>query len=220
MPANVEQWLRDLGFGKNAVPAESCRVIGRGALLFLGIAVLSLIPPLTVHLDIAVFDNGLTEVSFTEFGQTLVLLTVTALYARVAWLDEDKRGFFVLASGFFACMLIRELDVYFDRIRHGAWLYPALVVALGTGGYALLKCRDSIVKPWAAFVRSSSFFPAVIGLVVLLVFSRVFGSGNLIWKPVMGEDYTHLYKTVVQEGLELLGYLLLLLSAVRLRGNA
>lgn len=202
---------------KHAAQTESYRVI-RGAGLFVaGITLLVLLPPLTVYLDIAVFDNGLGEVSFTEFSQTLALLAITLLYARIAWRHEHRRGFFVLASGFFACMLIREQDAYLDLIRHGAWVYPALLVAFGASGYALLRCRDTIIEPWANFIRSHAFFPAVVGLVILLVFSRVFGSGNLIWKPVMGADYTHLYKTVVQEGLELLGYLFLLLSALRLR---
>lgn len=199
--------------------AESYRVIGRGIRFFLGMVLLSLVPPLTVYLDIAVFDNGLTEASFTEFGQTLALLAITLLYAQVAWKHEHKRGFYTLAGGFFACMLIREQDSYFDVIRHGAWIYPAVLVALSAMGYAVVACRDSILRPAADFVRGSAFVPAVFGLVVLLVFSRVFGSGNLIWEAVMGENYTHLYKTVVQEGLELLGYIFLLLSALQLRAD-
>lgn len=197
--------------------AESFRIVRQAVLFFFGMVLLSLIPPLTVYLDIVVFDNGLGEVSFTEFGQTLALLAVALLYAQVGWRHESKRGFFTLAGGFFVCMLIREQDAYLDIISHGAWLYPALFVAFGATGYAIIKCRSSILAPAADFIRSSAFFPAVVGLVVLLVFSRVFGSGNLIWEPVMGENYTHLYKTVVQEGLELLGYVFLFVSALRLR---
>jgi len=197
--------------------AESYRAIRQAALLFFGVALLSLLPPLTVYLDVVVFGNGLAEASLTEFVQTLALLAITFLYAQVAWRHKNRRGFFVLASGFFASMLIREQDQFLDDINDGAWVYPALLVAVCATSYAVIKCGDTIIVPAADFIRSSGFFPAVAGLVILLVFSRVFGSGNLIWEHVMGNNYKHLYKSVIQEGLELLGYLFLLISALRLR---
>lgn len=45
-----------------------------------------------------------------------------------------------------------------------------------------------------------------------MIFSRIFGSGTL-WKDVMNDDYHHIYKTIIQEGLELFGYVFLFIGS-------
>ncbi len=54
----------------------------------------------------------------------------------------------------------------------------------------------------------------VAGLLVLLVFSRLYGSGTL-WREVMGPVYTNGYRSFFQEGTELLGYVLLAFGSAR-----
>lgn len=193
------------------------RVIGGAGVFFLALALLSLFPVLTVYLDIVIFSNGMGEISFTELSQSLLLSMTILLYGRMAWKVEQQRGFFILVTGFFSCMLIREQDAFFDLIAHGAWLFPALFVAGIALTWALLFCRATIVMPMAAFVGSHAYYLLLFGLVLVLVFSRVFGSGSLLWGAMMGEGYFPLLKNVVQEGLELLGYGYLLVSGFLLR---
>ncbi|WP_349237600.1 hypothetical protein, partial [Sulfitobacter sp. 15WGC] len=59
--------------------------------------------------------------------------------------------------------------------------------------------------------RSATF--VYIGVVLLLFFSRIFGTGAL-WEAVMGAAYDPQIKTTVQEGTELLAYLLIAYGAV------
>ena len=52
-----------------------------------------------------------------------------------------------------------------------------------------------------------------IGLLIIIVFSRAFGTGSL-WHDIMGDDYDTLYKNIIQEGLELFGYGLVLYGSM------
>lgn len=188
-----------------------------GFLFFLIFSFLSLIPPAMVYIDLNILKIGMQEFSFTEISQTFFLFLSIYFYFKISIAHKDQRGFYLLVSGFIACMLIREQDTYFDMIQHGLWVYPAIFVALFTIGFVLLRCRDSVLSPMANFIGTPSYYILMISLVIILVFSRVFGSGNLIWQPVMGEAYLPVYKNVIQEGLELFGYILLMLSGFMLK---
>ena len=56
----------------------------------------------------------------------------------------------------------------------------------------------------------------LVGLVMVVAFSRMFGSGDFL-QQVMGDDYKLQYRTFIQEGLELAGYILLAWGALRYR---
>lgn len=76
-----------------------------------------------------------------------------------------------------------------------------------------IRFRGTIAKAMVVYVRKKSFAYISIGLLVVLVFSRIFGSSQL-WKELMGVHYDWIYKTTVQEGLELLGYMLIAYGSV------
>ena len=48
---------------------------------------------------------------------------------------------------------------------------------------------------------------------VVVVFSRVFATGSL-WQIIMKDNYLVYYKDVIQEGLETLGYSLILFGSI------
>ena len=50
------------------------------------------------------------------------------------------------------------------------------------------------------------------GLLVLVVFSRLFGYGPF-WKAIMDDPSYRTVKTIVEEGVELMGYFLILVSS-------
>lgn len=173
---------------------------------FILLALLSALPPLAVYLDIVMIGHGVPEASVTEFIQeTLILASAMAFWA-CAWRNPGARGFLVLVAGFFSCMLIRELEGLLDAIWKGFWVWPAFLVAAGSVSYVLFCCRDRVVQAMSDFIETKPYFYLFFGLLVILVFSRVFGSGTLLWEHLVA-DYTHAYKSALQEGLELFGYL-------------
>ena len=114
--------------------------------------------------------------------------------------------------GLFATMLIRELDAVFDKIQHGFWVYPALIMSLAAVLYAR-TCVGTVNKPMLEYMDSKNFVYITLGLIIILIFSRAFGSGY-IWQEIMGADYSTVYKTVIQEGIELLGYIFVLYGSI------
>lgn len=172
---------------------------------FLLLALLTLLAPAAIGIDIFLLGNSLDDASVTEFTQEGLLLASALVFWLHAWKIPAARGFLVLVAGFFSCMLIREFDYLFDLIWHGFWQWPAAAIAAVSIGYARLRCRGTVLQPMADFIGSRPYIHLVTGLVIVIVFSRVFGSGNLFWEPIIA-DYQHLYKSVIQEGTELLGY--------------
>lgn len=188
-----------------------------GELLLL--ALLALVAPALVFTDIVIIGHGLSEISFTEIAQEMLLLLSALLIAHRAWRHAESRGFFLLMASFYGCMLIRELDGFLDHIQHGFWLWPALLLAFTTIAYVIGRCRDTVLVPMADFVDTKPYFYTIVGLIVVLVFSRVFGSGTLLWKPAMGSSYSGLFRNVLQEGLELFGYVFIAYGSVLLLWN-
>ncbi len=181
---------------------------------FILLGVLALLPVSVVYIDTVFRGRGVaSEFSVTQMTQQTLLLIIALIFWYGAWQHAKSRGFLMLVAGFFSCALIREMDGLMDAIWQGFWLLPALIVAFATVAYVIFCCRDSVIDPMSNFTGTKSCFCIMIGLVVLLVFSRTFGSGNLLWKDLMGERYMIKFKNALQEGLELLGYLFIAYGA-------
>lgn len=165
-----------------------------------------------VWLDIAVFKTQILEISFTEVTQE-VMLFICALLFWFSPASEGQRGFNILAGGFFACLLARELDGLMDPVSHSAWCWPFMLIAITTIAMAFnRKNRTSTLETLAAFTKTPAFGALSTGLCVL-VFSRVFGMGSL-WHLVLDDGYARLAKTTVEEGVELLAYAMWLAASV------
>ncbi|MCX7885735.1 MAG: hypothetical protein N3B01_00555 [Verrucomicrobiae bacterium] len=169
---------------------------------------MAVLPAGVVVLDVGVLKHGLGETSITELAQETTLLAVTVGFLLYAWRHPWARGFSVLVAGAMGCMLIRELDAWLDWVWHGFWFWPALCTAVGTVWYVWRRERGTVMTPLKAFVGTAGYYWMLFGLMVVFVFSQVFGSGNVVWKLVLAGGYSHLMKTALQEGLELFGYLL------------
>ncbi len=166
-----------------------------------------------VYFDVVALKNGLTEKSLTEFSQQLLLLLSAALFFYAGKKANDARPFNVFMGSMFTTMLVRECDVYFDVIQHGSWVYPATALILFTLVYTF-KNKTHFFTALRSYFSTRSYIFVLIGFLLVIVFSRTFGSGNIIWKPLMGSDYHVIYKSAMQEGLELFGYLFILYGSV------
>lgn len=153
-----------------------------------------------------------SEYMAMEIVQEFILLLVIIINIFRAIDNPEARPGLLLVVGFFACLLIRELDFAFDRIRHGVWFYCVLAVFIVCVGQAL-KTPSRSVSAIAAYCREPGFFLIFSGLLVLFSFSRIFGM-QVLWRGLMQEDFVRIVKDMVEEGVELLGYTLILLGTL------
>lgn len=165
-----------------------------------------------IWLDIVAFKTNILEISFVEISQETMLFLCAALFlAGIS--TSEKKGFSILVSGFFACLLMRELDGLLDPISHSAWCWPFTAIATVSIGLAFnKKNRQETLVALASFARTRVFGTMTTGLSIL-VFSRVFGMGDF-WHLVLSEGYMRLAKTTVEEGIELLTYSMWLAASI------
>lgn len=182
-----------------------------GLTIFAQLLMVTLVPA-AVAFDVMQLNSSVGEASVTEYSQESMLLLSAAIYAWAAIKRPDSRGALILIAGLLGCMFIREQDVVFDRIQHGAWVYPAWSLAI-ISIYAAAKNKSTIMPAVLGFREQSFFAYLSLGLLVVLGFSRIFGTGAL-WEAVApgGSDWR--IKTAVQEGLELFGYAMVFYSAL------
>lgn len=113
-------------------------------------------------------------------------------------------------------MLIRELDSFLDLIWHGFWKWPVVAVVLSS---ITVTCflKDSTWSSMASLTHTTPFTFILIGLSMLLIFSRIFGT-TTFWIAVLDDRNLQsaaiLVKSTVQEAIELLGYILISYGSV------
>lgn len=182
-------------------------VLEIGALFGIFVAV-----PLILMLDTNVLGDAMSEDSLTERLQVVLIVISTLIFATGTALHNGLRGYLGAVATLFACMAIRENDSVFDKVYHGFWLIPALV-ALAVGAVFVWKNRRGAGAGFVRHLSSHSGAFVVLGVLILIVFSRLFGTGA-VWEGVMGDAYDPAVKAAVQEGLELLGYFLVTYGSV------
>lgn len=192
----------------NAINKAELKTVLQALLKFLLLAALMLLVPAAVYADLVIMGHGMPEAGITEYFQEGLLLLSVFGFFMLAHLNRDKRGFAILIGGFFGTMLIREFDGMFDAVKHGFWVYPAMAW-VGLIMILAARFRHGLLEAMASATRSRSFAYIVIGLAIVLAFSRVFGTSSLWSAALDGAAATALVKNAVQEGLELLGYLLI-----------
>lgn len=165
-----------------------------------------------MFIDVHWLHNFVYETSLTESAQEVMLAAISGLFFVAARRQIAYRPAWVLAAGFFLCMLIREMDFAFDMLWHGSWLWFALAVTLGCLWYASRHVAAT-VKGLVHFVTHPSYGMMCAGLLCILVFSRLFGM-NSLWHMLMLDGYNRVVKNMVEEGCELLGYAFCLIAAL------
>lgn len=195
---------------------DDIKRIKQAAIMFMLLVLAMLWVPVAVLLDVVVLKHGMPEHGVTEISQETFLFISAIIMYLMAFRLNHQRGFLLLVAGLLLSMLLRELDYLFDYIQHGFWKYPVTGVILFSFVLAAIF-RNSIIAAMADATRSYPFAYILAGLAVVLFFSRVFGTGSL-WGAILdagaGVQATALVKNSVQEGLELLGYVLILYGTV------
>ncbi|MBI9020572.1 MAG: hypothetical protein JEZ10_04880 [Verrucomicrobia bacterium] len=154
---------------------------------------------------------------YDEIGPVEVLETVFALAATLAFLfagrvDQNRAPCAIVLATFLFCAVIRESDYFLDVLvcRHAWKMMVALTLVLfAVYARSNLKAAGASLM---SFVSQPSFGILLSGLLVLVVFSRLFGYGSF-WKELIEGNYYRVVKTIVEEGVELMGYFLILVSS-------
>lgn len=163
-----------------------------------------------ISLDVKAYGY-VPEKGLVEGAQEILVGISSFIFLCFAW--RNKSGGLWLVGGFLLCMFIRELDVVFDKIFHGAWFYVALPVALVCIFKAWKFGVANTIHSLAEFMRSSAYSKLSCGLLIVLVYSRLIGYRPL-WQFIMKKKYLSTVKVVVEEGTELFGYSIIFLAAV------
>ncbi|CAM2981701.1 hypothetical protein [Vibrio mytili] len=197
----------------NVITAETKLTIYKSCLSALMIAAISILVNLSIRLDYTVLGGDLGEASVTESLQLAMLFIASGTFFYLAKKQPQLKQAALLISGFFAVLAIREMDYWMDMIQHGFWIFPALTVTALACINAYKGGKNTVNQ--MATILSVPYMKLLIGSVMmLLVFSRLYGMGSF-WQQVMGEHYVRDVKNISEEGLELLFYCLIALSALR-----
>lgn len=177
---------------------------------FIFLSLLTTIVPLAIYYDIIYMANDrLLENSATEWLQVLFLFISAMLFLSMAIKDKAARGLYALASGLFISMIIREGNNYFNHLPIQEIWETLVVITLGTAIIIARRNKNTFIAPLIKYSDYKPFIFIMIGLVITLVFSRIFGTGSL-WNPILEflttDAKVATIKNIVQEGLELLGY--------------
>jgi len=187
---------------------------------FLLMGLLCVLVSLLTATDAVILGRRIGEGSLTETAQHALLIGSMLLFGLRAWRQPASRGASVLVAGFLGCMAIREMDGFLDRIAHGFWVWPALLVAAAAIAFTWIQDRSRLLAGLADLARSPAYYPMLFGLLIVLVFSQTFGSGYFLWYHILDESTVRSFKPAFQEGLELLGYAFLFYGSWRLGYSA
>lgn len=173
---------------------------------------------LVIKSDASVVIDGIKfgESSNTELMQEFYLLLTSLVFFVVGIRNQQYKAISYLMSGGAMVALIREFDVYFDQIYHGAWFPFALAVLL-FALFMVYRQRNQIFENLEDFFSTPAFGTFIAGFLGVFVFSRLFGTKKL-WMTLFEveslEPMQRWVKNAVEEGSELFGYTLLFIAAV------
>lgn len=197
----------------NVVTEKSKRIIYKSSLNALMIVAISILVNLSLRLDYVVLGSSLGELSVTETLQLVMLAIASWSFFSLSKQQPQLKHAAILIAGFFAVLIIRETDYWTDMIHHGSWVFPALAVTALACAKAYQGGKGTMNE--MATILTVPHMKLLVGAVMLLlVFSRLYGMGSF-WQQVMDENYIRDVKNISEEGIELLCYCSIALSAVR-----
>ncbi len=149
------------------------------------------------------------EVSITEIAQEIILFSLFLFYLLFRSKNIVIKPVTNIISLFFLASLIRELNFLFDW-----WLYPVLLV-IALMIWLTIRDHKKLDDAVSVFFSLPSSAWLLAGFIVTFVFSRLFGQSDF-WRILYDDSSYRLAKAAVEEGTELLGNVLMLISAVEL----
>jgi hypothetical protein len=150
-----------------------------------------------------------TENSLTEIFQAIFVFISAVGFFLVGRKDKSLTPLMNLMALIFITSFIREFNNQIDY-----WFYLALPFLL-LFVFLLFTNFKKVIDSFARFIELKSSGIFFIGFLITYVFSRLFGRTSF-WKALLEDDYIRTAKNVAEEGIELLGYSIILISVVEL----
>lgn len=177
---------------------------------FVVLILAALLPAAVDRLGIGVFrENG--PIEWLQFG---LIVTVGAVFVVAALVRSPLRQLIVLLAGVTALAGFRELDALLDESIPGVGWKAGFAVFVGASvwGYR----NKQVLKPqFSEFFTTRAFAVLWAGFLVALPIAQLVGHGPLL-RVAMGGYYVFEYKHMIEEILELMGYLMLLIGSIEL----
>ncbi len=152
-------------------------------------------------------DSYFGEITFTEITQEIILFILAVFFLILGFKWSKIKVVSIILSLFYLMSFIREFNFLIDK-----WIYPVAGVGIVLIWY-LIKNLKSLKESTIAFfsVPASSWFLA--GFLTTYIFSRLMGRSKFWRLMYEGENY-RLAKAATEEGIELFGNTLMLISAI------
>lgn len=199
---------------KNGIPTRSSQQMVLGLMIRLGVYALLLgVIAFGMLWGAVRYGPGFfDETGPVEIMETVFVLVTALIFLAAGRLDRVRAPFVCLLASLLFCAVIRESDYFLDVLicRH-AWKFFVGVLFVFISLHVRRNFK-SIVESLTDFMCQPCFGVLMSGLLVLVVFSRLFGYGDL-WKELIEGRLYRVVKTIVEEGVELMGYFLILISA-------
>lgn len=149
------------------------------------------------------------EISFTEFSQEIILFVLSVMYLFAGLRYREIQPVTNILALVFLASCIREFNFLIDW-----WFYlvlPVLLVII----WLLFRDYRKLKPATAAFfsLPSSGWFLS--GFLITFVFSRLMGRSSF-WRILYDESTYRIAKAATEEGMELAGDVIMLISALEL----
>ncbi|AQT69898.1 hypothetical protein STSP2_03098 [Anaerohalosphaera lusitana] len=159
------------------------------------------------HAAYSVSENG--PIEWTQFAVLMIsgsILLARAYKTTTPQLSRLMAAFPIMAA-------VRELDKVFDRrIFDGSWQLTVFAI-LGLTAWYISRHSKKIADQLTTFLRESSSGLMLAAMLIILGISRIAGQ-QTFWEAVMGENHLTVVGRLVEETLEITGYLILAAAAV------
>ena len=147
------------------------------------------------------------EISFTEISQEIILFALFILYLIMGRKNTSVQPVTNIISLFFLASFIREFNFLLEW-----WVYLVIPVILLAGWFLVRnykKLKDATIR----FFSNPASTWLLSGLLLTYVFSRLIGRSSF-WRILYDENSYRLAKAATEEGLELAGNVMMLVSAI------
>jgi hypothetical protein len=190
---------------------ESFKIILFFSLRFLFYAAIMVILNLIYFHDAThITDTGkFGENSWTEILQEAFLFITGIVFLITARYDLKMRPVANLTAVFFFMCFIREFN---NQVPYWFYLEIPLIILFGV---LIFVERTKLEPAILRLVDNRAISWLVTGFLVTFVFSRFFGKTGF-WEHLLENNYNRWAKNAAEEGIELLGYTLMLMGSIEI----
>lgn len=166
------------------------------------------------HLAKAYSTELVAEHGLIENLQLGMLIITTISFGMQAFFNRIHRTVLLLLCSLCAAACIRELDAYFEAIFpviswKFCWIFPIVAII-----YNLIH-RKCAIDALISFLRSNCFNMLVTAIIIIIPLAQLLGHrsflNDLMEHPGVN---TYLLRRIMEEPIELMGYLQILLASI------